>query len=209
MRVLTGVDLDVKVNNNFNRELDLVEVELGLPYGITANKNSKTILGMMPTAYNTAKFKLYVKNIQSELSKLYITVRADGVEEMLEVPLTLTIPDFLVAEDPADKDKKCKDYYYVLNDPSLQGRFDMEFFIEDKNALLSKTLIVDYINNVDFDDNEIVKPMISNPYCFSAEDYVINGQLYRATPGLLIDTVDISKDEPGKNNKLIIDVNII
>jgi len=209
MRVLTGVDLEVKVNNNFNREIDILEVELGLPYGITANKRNVVFSNVMQSDKETAEFELYVKNIKSEQSILYIAVRADGVEENLEVPLTLTIPDFLVAEDPQDKDKKCKDYYYVLNDPSLKGMFDMEFFIEDKNALLSKTLIVDYINNVDFDDNELVKPMISNPYCFSAENYVINGQLYRATPGLLVDTVDISKDEPGKNNKLIIDVNII
>ena len=109
-----------------------------------------------------------------------------------QIPVEITIPEFLVAPDPATlKEKKgnnvCLDMYYVINTKSTR-EYDVELDISYKNAIIPESLIVDYVSSVS-GKAPLVREFDGNPYCVPADKtYSIKGYLYQATEGVFVDT---------------------
>ncbi len=211
VRVLDKFELEITVNNNLNKEIEQVELNVDVPTGIKPNKQTQKIYSIDSKDFEKVTYELFVKDFKQDKADITLNIEIpEEVDISEELSVNIDIPKFLVAADPEDVDEKCVDLYYVINDNSLQNEVDLELNVIDPNALLSKTVVLDYLRSIKT-KGIVIEELISNPYCLEqGNDYEIFGYLYQSTPGLIVDTVAQSKEYLKTSNnviKITVDIN--
>ena len=119
---------------------------------------------------------MFVKDYPYESANIILKVTTSDEEFMEEIPVEINFPDFAIAADPLSKGKRCKNFYYVLNDENLNDKVDIEFNIAKKNG---GTLIVDYMPALSTSGIKIGE-LVSNPYCINYKSgYKAKGFVYQ------------------------------
>lgn len=185
IRVLDVFDFIVEVKNNQNYDTSM-RLEVKSPNGIGTLSNNYYNLDLNSGDTKDIKFRMYVKDYTRETADIELSIIKDGETFSEDIPIEIEIPEFLIASDPSNQGEDCKDFYYVLNNNKLDKKIDMEFNIIDPDAILSKTLIVDYMSGLET-NSIVIGEMLSNPYCIDYKDnYEIQAYIYQASTGIIM-----------------------
>ena len=185
IRILDEFEFNVEVRNNQQMDSN-IKIEIETPTGIGAISKDNYELDLKSGTANEVKFRMYVRDYKSETANIILRITKGSEEFAQEIPIVIEIPKFLIAQDPSNKAERCKDFYFVLNDNTLDNKVDMEINIINPDAFLGKTLLVDYMSRINV-NGIVVEELLSNPYCLDYKDnYEIHGNIYQASSGFIM-----------------------
>ena len=175
LNVLGEFEFIVLISNG-KSNTEQLSIELETPEGIGAISKDYHTLDLEPGKGSEVKFNMFVKDYPYESANIILKVTTSDEEFMEEIPVEINFPDFAIAADPLSKGKRCKNFYYVLNDENLNDKVDIEFNIAKKNG---GTLIVDYMPALSTSGIKIGE-LVSNPYCINYKSgYKAKGFVYQ------------------------------
>ncbi len=196
LRILDKFQIKVKIRNNLDKEFSDLRVMLEVPAKFKVNQRSVIIdkIGALKTK------EIYFDGLILDYGQesAMFTLKAmfpDSDIITREIPVFIEIPEFLIAAEPRYdySGVRCLDFYYAINQPSLNNPIDIEFGVTNPSSFLGKSVLVDYVSSVQPSGNIIVRPMISNPYCLPKGNYQTKGYLYKAGP-FLVETIGESTE---------------
>ncbi|MCM2325572.1 MAG: S-layer homology domain-containing protein, partial [Candidatus Woesearchaeota archaeon] len=189
LETLERFDITATIKNNKDEDFSDVVVTLKAPDKMTLKESQKRI-SLAGMATETVVFEGLVNDYSYETAEFTLDVELLGKDKLSkDFEMEVEIPRFTIKAKPKFEytprnGEVCLDFYYVLNDEHQEPR-DIEMEILDPNAILSKTVLIDFVSYVDSNSNILVKPMTSNPYCLPKADYEIKGYLYDASTGFV------------------------
>jgi hypothetical protein len=189
LETLEKFDITATIKNNKDEDFSDVVVTLKSPDKMTLKESQKRI-SLAGLGTETVVFEGLVNDYSYETVGFTLEVELLGKDKLSkDFEMEVEIPRFTIKAKPkfeytARDGEVCLDFYYVLNDEYQEPR-DIEMEILDPNAMLSKTVLIDFVSYVDSNNNILVKPMTSNPYCLPKADYEIRGYLYDASTGFV------------------------
>jgi hypothetical protein len=185
IRIMGKFEFVVELINRQNKE-SKIYLEVDSPEGIGFLSKNNHNLDLRSGGTSEVKFNMYVKDYAYDTATITLSITKDGQKITEKIPIRIDIPQFLVAMDPSNQDTRCRSFYYVLNNNDLNDRVDIEFNIINPNALLSKTLVVDYMSGVST-RGVVINELLSSPYCLDYKDhYEIHGYIYQISSGAIL-----------------------
>jgi hypothetical protein len=185
VRVLDTFKLRLKVTNKNKNSFDNIKMMLQLPDKFSAKTSSVILPTVGPQETKEVVFDIAVKDYTKESATLKLRAQMGDTEIVSkDIPLSVEIPEFAILQMPGsetvDGDSFCVDLYYVLNRAGEEGKYDVELDLTDPVSVFGKSVIVDYVADIDTGGEISIVPMVSNPYCLpSGKDYNVGGYLYK------------------------------
>jgi len=187
-RVLSTLKIDVEIENMDKSLLENLKIDLKVPDGWKV-ASSKNIRSLSPGSREKVTFDVMVLDYTKEKAQLTAVATVGSRSSQKAFDMAVEIPDFLVAPEPTFTDYSDKlrgnsyqiPVYYVLKGPTGKN-LDIELDINDPLALLSRTVIIDFLS-VKPTSGSVVRQLGSYTLP-KGKRFIVDGYLYEAGSGL-------------------------